>query len=446
MAGGSSLGCNLRSGDKALIRQRVLGILLNLLIVALAASLVVPRAQDVAGVFMICGAIVGISIVPVPLRWVAGILIGVGVLAFTIALTRGYSSSPSEILSVNQTLIGMIAAVSFLQLITPKGRPVHPRLSGRAAVWRTTGAVHLLGSVINMTVVSSAGDHLRKHNVLATSDALLISRAFSSGAFWSPFWAASAAALTYAPEARIPVVFACGAALACLAIAFSSESTARLLGSELRGYQGYALTRQVLQVPVAMLVLVVLIHFLAPSVPVAKVVLVCSLTITATVLYLQDFRGATRKIANHAVYQVPKFQGELTLFASAGVLAVGLNAFLSVTSISLPSGEFGVLAAWLCIVVMVVAALIGVHPIVSIAALAAVAAQMEPDPTLFVLASIIGWGCSITIGPLSALLISLNGRYGVSNLAVVRGNLPYVIFTVVVSYPCLLLCNALTQS
>lgn len=395
---------------------------------------------------MIGGAAVGITIVPVPLRWVAGTLIGVGVTAFVIALTRGYSYSAGEILSVNQTLIGMIAAVSFLQLITPQESSTEPRLSGRAAVWRTTGVVHLLGSVINMTVVSSAGDHLRRNGVLATSDALLISRAFSSGAFWSPFWAASAAALTYAPEARIPVVFVCGAALACLAIAFSSESTARLLGSELRGYQGYALTRQVLQVPVAMVVLIVLIHFLAPNAPVAKLVLVCSLAITAVVLYLQDFRGATRKIANHAVRHVPKYQGELTLFASAGLLAVGLKAFLSVASVSLPFSNFGVLEAWLSIVIMVALSLMSVHPVVSMAALAALAAQMDPDPTLFVLAAIIGWGCAVTVGPLSGLLISLNGRYGVNSLAIVRGNLPYVAFIVTAAYPCLLLCNALLQS
>ncbi|MDJ0350740.1 hypothetical protein [Cryobacterium sp. PH29-G1] len=395
---------------------------------------------------MLGGAVVGITIVPVSLRWVAGTLIGVGATAFAIALARGYSYAPGEILSVNQTLIGMIAAVSFLQLITPPESSAQPRLSGRAAVWRTTGAVHLLGSVINMTVISSAGDHLSRSKVLSTSDALLISRAFSSGAFWSPFWAASAAALVYAPEARIPVVFVCGAALAFLAIAFSSESTARLLGSELRGYQGFALTRQVLQVPVVMVVLIVVIHFLAPGLAVAKLVLVCSVAITAVVLYVQDFAGATRKLANHAARHIPKYQGELTLFAAAGLLAVGLKAFLSVTAVTLPFSNFGVLEAWLCVVVMVALALIGVHPVVSIAALAAVVAQMDPDPTLFVMAAIIGWGCSVVVGPLSGLLIYINGRYGVNNLAIVRGNLPYVVFIVIAAYPCLLLCNRLIQS
>lgn len=405
-----------------------------------------PQASNVAGVLMLGGATVGITMVPAPLKWVAGILIGAGLTTFSIALIRGYSPIPAEMLAVNQALIGMIAAVSFLQLITPQESSTQPRLSGRAAVWRTTGAVHLLGSVINMTVVSSAGDHLRRDRVLAAPDALLISRAFSSGAFWSPFWAASAAALTYAPGARIPIVFVCGAALACVAIAFSSESTVKLLGKDLQGYQGYALTRRLLQVPVVMVTLIILIHVLAPDFPVAKIVLVCSIAITAVVLYGQDYRGAFRKIAKHVVYHVPKHHGELTLFASAGLLAVGLKAFLSVTPVSLPLGDFGVLEAWFSITIMIALALIGVHPVVSMAALAALAAQMEPDPTLFALAAIIGWGCSIAVGPMSGLLIHLNGRYGVNNLAVVRGNVPYLIFIVIAAYPCLTLCNILIES
>lgn len=394
---------------------------------------------------MIGGAVVGLTMVSAPVRLVSGILIGVGAAAYSAALTRGHAFDPMEVLSVNQTLIGMIAAVSFLQLITRTEGLAQPRLSGRAAVWRTTGVVHLLGSIINITVVGSAADQLRQRRPLQITDALLISRAFSTGSFWSPFWAASAAALIYAPEAEIRIIMVCGAALAGVAIAFTSESAARRLGERLAEYQGYALSRQLLEVPLAMVVLIVLLHFLAPEIPVAKLVLVCSLVVTAVVLGVRGYQEGYRRFSEHATHHIPKHYGELTLFASAGLLAVGCQALLSVTPVHMPVEVFGVFEAWLCIVATAALALVGVHPVVSVAVLAALVAQLNPDPTLFALAAMIGWGCSIPVGPLSGLLLHLGGRYGIDALAIVRGNLPYLLFVIGMAYPALLLCEVLIR-
>lgn len=424
-------------------RQRLFGLLLNALIMAVGASIFVPWANEVAGVLMIAGAILGMTMVSTPLRLVSGALVATGLAGLVGAMARGHVVDPGEVLSVNQALIGMIAAVSFLQLITSQQTSAPSLLLGRAAVWRTAAVVHLLGSIINITVVNSAGDHLRRNGSLSLPEALMISRAFSTGAFWSPFWAASGAALIYAPEARVPIVLVCGALLACAAIAFSSVSATRALASRAPQYEGFALSRELLEIPLAMVLLIVLVHYLMPDVPVIKLVLVASLAITVTVLCMRDHREAREKIRGHAARTVPKYYGELTLFASAGLLTVGLKAFLTTTEVSLPFSAFGVLEAWVSIVVMVALALTGVHPVVSMAVLAALMAQMDPNPTLFVLAVMIGWGCAICVGPLSGLLIHLNGRYGMTTSQVVRGNGPYVCFVVGAAYPSLLLCQFL---
>lgn len=394
---------------------------------------------------MLIGAAVGITMVTVPLRWIAGVLIVVGLIGFGIALSRGYVVELGGALRINQALMAMVVAVSFLQLIAPQKSSARPRLSGRAAVWRTSGAVHLLGSVINVTVVSSASDYIRGNKPLRLSDALLISRSFSASGFWSPFWAASAAALTYAPDADVSLILLCGGALAIFAIAFNAETISRRLGSRLADYQGYALTSQLLKVPVAMVVLIVVIHLLAPDVSVAKLVVVCSIGITAAVLVKRDRHTASRTLLQHAAHHVPRHTGELTLFASAGILALGLQAFLEVTPFSLPFGDFNVLTAWVSIILMIALAMLGVHPVVSIAAFAALVGQMGPDPTLFALAAMIGWGCSVCVGPMSGLLIHLRGRYGMKSMDMARGNAPYIVFVVALAYPCLLLCQALLQ-
>lgn len=102
-----------RGGRITFSRRRIFGLLLNLLLVAVSVSLFVPQASQVAGVLMICGAVVGITMVSAPVKLVSGILIGVGAAAYSAALARGHAFDPMEVLSVNQTLIGMIAAVSF---------------------------------------------------------------------------------------------------------------------------------------------------------------------------------------------------------------------------------------------------------------------------------------------------------------------------------------------
>ena len=81
------------------------------------------------------------------------LLAGAGVVAFGVALGRGGSPSLLGLLTQNTALLGMLAAVSFLRLLrTPEaGSAGLPK--GRGALWRTLGAVHVLGAVINLSAV-----------------------------------------------------------------------------------------------------------------------------------------------------------------------------------------------------------------------------------------------------------------------------------------------------
>ncbi|MDH6238137.1 hypothetical protein [Cryobacterium sp. CG_9.6] len=92
---------------------------------------------------------------------------------------------------------------------------------GRVAVLRTAMATHLLGSVVNIGVVSIVGDHLRGRGTLRLPDAMLLNRSFSAGAFWSPFWAAAAAATTLVPGTNSMVLLLVGLAAAAVVLLLS---------------------------------------------------------------------------------------------------------------------------------------------------------------------------------------------------------------------------------
>jgi hypothetical protein len=92
---------------------------------------------------------------------------------------------------------------------------------------------------------------------------------------------------------------------------------------------------------------------------------------------------------------------------------------------------------------MALLSLVGVHPVISIAAVAAVIAPLHPDPTLYAMSGMIAWGASAAAGPISGLNIYLNGRFGTNNFAIARRNLPYFFVVLALAWPVLWLCDAL---
>lgn len=401
-----------------------------------------PSAGPVGGTAALGCLALALSQVGPATRWLAVALVSVGLGSLGVVLAGGVRPSPTDLLSVNQGVVGMIAAVSFIQLVTPQ-TPVRSRArTGARAVWRTAGLIHGLGSVINLAIVDIVGRHLRRdRGTLHLVDGLLLSRAFSSAAFWSPFWASSATALAYAPDAQPWVLLGCGLLLALAAMALSITGLVRSFPSTVGSYTGYSVTPGMLALPGLLLVVVLTGHRLWGDVPVSTVVLVASVTVSATALALRTPRSLPRVLAEHVREGLPRMRGEVTLFTAAGVMSVGLSNLTEHAGLDAPVADFTVLAAWAAVVVMSAASLVGIHPVVSIAALATLLEPSQPDPTLFALAAVISWGSSAAVGPISGLNVYLSGRFGLDGFRIARHNLRYVAAVVVLALPVLAACQ-----
>ncbi|MBG6213223.1 MAG: hypothetical protein LH475_01850 [Cryobacterium sp.] len=418
-------------------------LLLSGLILAVGISVVLPDATLVAGGLTIAAAAVGLVLVNRTQRMIAAVLIAVGVVSVLLGVQLGGQINGRDLLSVNQDLIGMLTAVSFLRLVTPISPTNRSRLHGRLAVLRTALATHALGAIINIGAVGIVGDQLRGRSALRLADAALLSRSFSAAAFWSPFWAAAAAATTLVPGANSLVLILLGLGLALVAIGLSVWDIFHLWGRELPAYTGYSLSWALIRVPLALVALVVVAHQRAPTVPVPRIVLVAGLGVTLIGLLILNGRKAPGALARHARHDLPQMRGEVTLFASAGVLAVGLRMLFPLFDLQLPVADFTVPVAWAMMLAMILFALIGVHPVVSVAIVATIVHPLSPDPTLFVLAACIGWGVSTAVGPITGLTMLLSARYGIDSVKLTRRNLVYLAVVLVTSWPALLLCAAL---
>ncbi|MCS3843379.1 hypothetical protein [Microbacterium sp. AK031] len=416
---------------------------LSLLILTVAISIAVPEATLVAGALTLLSALIGLLIVRGVQLIISLVLVGCGLAALIAGLLLGDRPDLADFLTVNQDLIAMLAAVSFVRLITTSTETPAPRLSGAKAVWRTAAAVHLLGSVINISAINLIGERLGKDGRLSRLNELLLSRSFSAGAFWSPFWGATAAAIAYAPGAKSNVLILCGLCLALVALTYSITATVRRFGPSLGNYHGYVLTWRALRIPLALAVVVLGLHTLIPETPITRLVLVGSLGITVVTLFFIQPRTAGSRLFSHVRSALPRLSGELTLFASAGVLAIGLGSFFNAVQLELPVTQYTIPVAWATTLVMAMLSLVGVHPVISIAAVAAVIVPLHPDPTLYAMSGMIAWGASAAAGPISGLNIYLNGRFGTNNFAIARRNLPYFIVVLALAWPVLWLCDTL---
>jgi len=411
-------------------------VLLAVVVLAVPLGEVFVLAGEVGGAAALASAVLALRGLRTGSRRLAGALVAAGLITLGVAVLLGSRPGAARLLQVNQGVVGMIAAVSFLQLVAPRGGATAPR-PGRRGVWRTAAVLHGLGSAINLAIVDIVGRHLERGRALRLFDGLLLSRAFSSAAMWSPFWASSATALTYAPAAQPLTLLACGLLLAAVAMTLSLASLVRSFPREARAYEGYAITPRMLALPGLLLVGVLGGHRLVPEFPVSTVVLVAAMTVTVAVLLVRSPRRLGSALRGHVRHGLPHMRGEVALFTAAGVLSVGLSTLVGRSGLQLPVEAFTVPVAWASVAVMAAVSLVGVHPVISIATLAVLLDPVDPDPTLFALASVIAWGCAAAVGPVTGLNVYLSGRFDLDAFRIARHNLGYVALVVVLALPVL---------
>lgn len=424
--------------------EKAFGILLAVNMAMIGLSPLVPMLVPAGGGVTLIVLVLGFVLIKPSQRVLTIALVAVGIASLVTAYALGHRIDLLELLALNQVLIGMLVAVSFVRTIARDAHDGPSRLRGAPAVWRTAAMIHVLGAVINLSAVNIVGDHLARHGKLSLPNALLLSRAFSAGAFWSPFWAASAVAFAYAPGAQPAVLVVCGIILAIAALGFSIATVVRAYRDDLPGFTGYTVSWRLLRIPLALAALVIAGHLLLPSLDLSVIVLLASLAVTLGGLAIGRLLLIPRIIGGHIVRGLPVMRGEVTLFTAAGILSVGLRALVDATGISAPVAEFTVLTAWIATIVMTLLSFAGVHPVISIATLGTLFAPTHPDPTLFAMASVIAWGTAAAVGPISGLNVYLAGRFDVNGFQVARRNLPYLAVVLVLSFPVLTLCAMLS--
>lgn len=366
-------------------------------------------------------------------RYVAA-LFTLGLLLAVGAELQGYRVAWERMLTQNTLLVAMLACVTFLQLVAP-APPLLRHEKGSTPPWRrllhAAVAVHLIGAVINLSMVVITVEQLvrRAQGPLPEAMARAIARAFLAAALWSPFFAAMAVALTYAPGASLAAIALYGAPLAALLIALSlAEILWRTEREKLTRLPEYPLTPRQLLLPVAMALMVVGLRGWQPTWAMLSVINLAALGLPLTVIFVRySAREGLHILKQHITQRLPLMRGELLLFLAAGLFSVGVDAWLPLLKGLLPFSRFDTFAAAVTLAGMVLLASLGIHAVITITLVSAWFAPLHPDPVMLALIFLGTWAIGLSVNPLAGVHLLLEARFGLSSVALARGNWRYAL-------------------
>ena len=345
-------------------------------------------------------------------RRVALVLVVFGAVGISWAALRGHGGLVNRALTQNMPLIGMLIAVSFLQLISTRRSEADEPLSiGRHALLGTLVGLHLFGAVINFSAVVIFADRLAARAKLSVDQATGLSQTFISGAIWSPFYGAMAVALTFAPAASLARMMFIGIPLAAIGILVTWLTLSSKRHGYARNFVGYPLHLEALWVPLVLAMSVLVLHELKPGWSVLAVITLMAPAVTALTLVAREGRRSVASFLRIVHTRLPEMGGETTLFMAAGMLSAGMAGMIAVLDLGMPFSHYGAFEASVTSGLILVAAWLGFHPVILGMVVGTWVTPLRPDPNLLAMTLLIPWAFGLPGCPMANTLIAIQARY-----------------------------------
>ncbi len=349
-------------------------------------------------------------------RWLIGAMVFIGIGLLILVQFRQGSAAWLNAASQSIPLVTMILSVGFMKRIALRSVSAQAILpKGFKAYRDTLFTVAVFGAFINISALIIVADRLSHHAQINRHQVAALTRAFSSCVNWSPFFAGLAVVISFSSDFSIATVILQGAPLACMEI-----GVALLLGwykrDELANVPGFPANWSSLWIPTVLGIVVVVLRYSFESIALLPLIAMATLALVFTVLLITDgFTGFVQQIHSHITEDLPRSANELTLLLAVGVLAVGMVSWVNLGDLNWSPPEFTAKAAVLLLACMIGIAMLGIHPVVSIAMATALLLPVNPQPELLATTMLLGWSLGTLACPLSGTHLTMQGRYGTSS-------------------------------
>lgn len=412
-------------------RQRLAGVLILIALIAqiLGFTDLLNTAHAVSYLLWAAVALLWRD-VPRRSRIQAAVLITLGVTMLLVArVVYNAAVDWSAMLQGNAFVATMLVGVSFISLVgKEQGHKKAPgrRVTGSGGILRTWLGVHFLGTILNMSTIIMVGDRLARAGPLTMPQYLALNRGLSSAATWSPFFASMGIVLALAPETQYFHVALFGLPLALASGLITTFELSRRF--DLSNVYGFSLAPRSLMMPVIMALLVMLFHFwLTTNLSIVSIITFLLPGVALFYNLREGPRYTLRRLHQHTVTRLPGMRGEVSLFLAAGLLTLGLSTLVNAVAGSEWTlfASFGAPQGMMSFATIVLSALVGLHPIIGVSILASIVSLEGSEHSLFAMVCLCAWAVGTSVGPLSGINLSLQGRYAVSGYRMMRNNLLY---------------------
>lgn len=355
------------------------------------------------------------------------LLITLTVFVTTYSLINGFTIDFEKSILVNLHLLTLLIGVGFLRLIaTPKQHKIKSLPEGKKSFLKTYLGIHLFGSVINLSSLILVADKLYKQAPLTNLQVILLTRAFSSDAYWSPFFVAFAAAMTYVPNLSTSVILINGLFLALVAFLFTYIEITNKAKFDLSTFRGYPIHFETLYIPVLLAFFVLIINKYFPELKVIILISLFSCIMTITILPMKvGLKKAFIEFNQHITSQLPLMKNELALFLIAGAFGVAISSLLVGFHVEMPFNTFDATNASVLLLFLIGLSFVGIHPIISIAIIGNW--MDEVNHTLLAITFLMSWSTAVSTSPFSGLNLTLHARYGLKMTDIFKVNIFYAI-------------------
>ena len=352
------------------------------------------------------------------------ILLILSFVAFFISYLNGFKIDFIKVFTVNQYLLTLLIAVGFLRLIaTPKKEKTSQLPKGKKSFIKTYLSVHLFGSVINISSLILVADKMFNKAPLSNAQVVLLTRAFASDAYWSPFFVAFAAAITYAPKLDTSIILLNGIVLSILAFLITYYE---VLNKEFNidEFRGYPLSFESLYLPFMLALLVLITNYFFPNIKV--IVLISAYSLFLCLFILPIKKGLIQSFFKLAFYvsdELPKMKTEMALFLVAGMFGISISSILIGMNLQLPFEIFDWQIASILLLIFIILAFVGIHPIITIAIIGDFLSGV--NHTLLALTFLMAWSTTVSTSPFSGLNLTVVARYDFCAKEIFRLNIFY---------------------
>lgn len=328
-------------------------------------------------------------------------------------------------------LVSVGLAASSIPPTIQASDPTYMQRAPRRASLRLFAVIHLVGAVINFSIVMLVGKRLQRGVAVPKWQAVLVARAFATAGFWSPFFVTVAVATNYAPALDYLYIALIGGAISILGLGFSLWELSRRKGT----YEAVPplLDSKTVRLSTLLATGVVGGSMIAQTLNTVEIV-----TVVATVIgMLLVLRYPSALRWTHIFAAVNRHAGALALFLSVGCLSLSLPYVLSAFLPGFSPQPLGETLASVWLVSIILLSFIGIHPMVTIGASAPFISASPDHANLLAFAIVSGWSIGSFIGPFSGQTLGICAAYHIDNFTLVRGNSNYALFLTALSIGCI---------